>query len=199
MATNDIHRVVIEGTLHAQTVQTVLHYLTTVDTGLSPVAQATALAARVAAIVVPQLKSIQSAEYAHTRIIVQKIFPLPPRLPIINTTALGAGSVAGSSLPCADCAVITKRTIFAGRKYRGRIFVPGVPVTSELDSQLSPAALTTWQAVADAINVALVQAPGDTWAMTLWHKSTSTNDVVTQLIARPILRSQRRRQVGRGK
>jgi len=197
MAQSDVNKVIIEGTLHGQLVQTVLHYVT-LNGALGPVEEVERLAEQVVAVVVPQLKAIQSAEYTHTRVLAQKIFPLPPRVPVINVTAAGAGGVAGQSLPTEVTAVITKKTPFAGRKYRGRIFVPGVPVTSELDSQLSAAAMTAWTAAADAMNVVLTHDLANNWTMVVWHNATKTYDTVQLLVPRPILRSQRNRQIGKG-
>lgn len=196
MAVGDTFRVTINMRLHGQQCVSVLHYRETNTDFLAHGADV--LAARVAAVVVPQFKAIQGSELTHESVVAQKIFPLPPLVPAVVTTAVGPGQVAGGTMPTEVTAVITKRTVFAGRKYRGRIFVPGVPNVSELDSQLSPAALITWQAAANIINSNLTQ-DNSTWRMIVWHKATSTFDFTTNLEARPILRSQRRRQIGKGR
>lgn len=195
MAINDVLQVTIEAFLHGQQVVTVLHYAEA-----NPPDTLTSenwLSAAVQTIVVPAMKGLQSAELGHAAVSVQKIWPLPPNVPVRNTTGAGGGNIAGSSLPTCVTAVITKQTAFAGRKYRGRMFIPGVPVASENDSQLSAAAMVTWQAAADAMNVTLSADNGE-WNMVLWHRSTKTWHTVLKLLARSVLRNQRRRQVGKG-
>jgi hypothetical protein len=197
MAVNDTFRVILEQTLHNQKVVSVLHYR---ETATAPVNAegATGLAARVAAIIVPALKGIQSVELVHDRVVVQHFHPPPVNVPVLNATAAGPGGVAGDSLPTEVTAVITKTTPYAGPKYRGRMYVAGVPVSSENNSQLSAAALIAWNAAAAAMMVTLTSPAGDDWDMIVWHKATSTFDYVSSLMARPVLRSQRRRQIGKG-
>jgi len=194
MAINDIYAVTLRQRLHAQVCLNVSHWReTATGTGNG----ALVLAQDIVNVLLPLQKSVQSAELTYEGVQVQKIYPLPATNPIINTTGNGTATVGGSSLPTSVAGVITKRTNFAGRKYRGRVFVAGVPVGSENDSQLSAGVMTAWQILADsyALNKG---TSGWTWSPVIWHRVSKTSDDVIAGIARQILRNQRRRQVGRG-
>lgn len=139
----------------------------------------------------------QSNELMHNQVIVQRFWPLPPTVPVANATAPGAGQAAVPSLPTEVAAVITKKTSFAGRKYRGRVYVGGIPNTGVANSQLVAAQMTNMNTLAAALGPALIQG-GYTFLPIIWHKATKTNDTISACQARPIVRSQRRRQVGKG-
>jgi len=195
MAVGDMYRVVINQTLHGQVINNVLHYRKTeegfIDGG------ALALAQRVDAVIVVAMKVQQSSELAHVNVLAQRIRPTPPLVPVLVNTNNGAGSVAGGSLPAADTVVITKRTPYAGRKFRGRVYVAGVPVTHEDNSTIAVAQLNNWQVLANtfAVNLTL---DDDTWTPVVYHRSNFTHDVIVAAQVRNILRSQRRRQIGKG-
>jgi hypothetical protein len=92
---------------------------------------------------------------------------------------------------------ITKTTRFAGRKYRGRAFFAGLPVTSESDSLLAPAVLANWEVISDLFNDIITN--GDVvWQPILWHRATNTYDDILTAHVKLVLRNQRRRQVGVG-
>jgi hypothetical protein len=196
MAVNDIHQVVVRQLLHSQTILNVLHYRVSVDGGAATPSD---LATLITNNVIPQFKQCQSNELTHVDIVVQKIWPLPPFVPIFSAVAAGAGSIAQNSLPTSMTAVITKRTAFAGRKYRGRVFVCGVPITLELDSQITAAGLILYNNLAAVLDDAQTSALGaNAWVPIIWHRVPKTFDTVVSADARPILRNQRRRQVGKG-
>lgn len=193
MAVGDIFRVTMEQALHSQTIMNTLHYRCVTTGGAdSPV-----LAALITSNITPLMKAVQSNELTHGPVYVQKIWPLPPLLPAANNTAIGVAGVAQNSLPTSMAVVITKKTEFAGRKYRGRFFAAGVPVTHENDSRLALANVAAWQALADALDDVLV-TPGWSFQPVLWHKATKTYHDLMSGEVRLILRNQRRRQVGKG-
>lgn len=191
MAVNDVFQAVIEQKLHNQTVLNVLHFRLDAD-------QPTAVALNqdVRTIIIPTMKGVQSNELQHVAVWTQKIWPLPPLNAVRDATAAGPGTVAQNSLPTSVAVVLTKRTAFAGRKYRGRVYVCGVPVTHESDSTLAAANQAAWQALADKFAFAAWAASDFT--PIIWHRGPKTDDTVITVEARTILRNQRRRQVGVG-
>lgn len=195
MSVGDIYRVTLSQTLHAQQVLNTLYYRETVNGGASP---ATALALRVAQVVVPPLKAVQSNELSHLEVLAQKIWPQPVALPASDISAAGAGGVASSSLPTSNAVVITKTTLFAGRKYRGRVFIGGVPVSAEDDSKLAAAVTASWVVFAQTLAAVLVSG-GYTFVPIIYHKTTHTDDQIQNAIVRTILRVQRRREIGKGR
>lgn len=196
MAVGDIFRVGIVQTLHAQTVVNILHYRQTVDDGGAP-SNAAKLASSIIATIVPAMKAVQSSELVHDWVTCQKIWPLPPNLTHIDVGGAGAAGVAIDSLPTSVAVVITKLTNFAGPKYRGRMYVAGLPEEHEADSQLAPGQVANWETLGTLLDDNLSNT-GDSWSPVIWHRDSSTWDVVTSHLVRPRLRNQRRRQIGVG-
>lgn len=196
MAVEDIYRVGIEQTLHGQLVLNVLHFRErSTDAAITDLAGA--LAGRVAAVVVPPMKAAQSNELNHTRIWAQRIKPTPPLIPSVVVGHAGAGSFPSNSLPTSVSVVVTKRSTFAGVKYRGRLYGAGIPQAGEDNSQIIQAHVDLWQNVGDAIATALVNGAA-IWDPIIWHRSTQNYEVILACEARAVLRNQRRRQLFRG-
>jgi len=194
MAVNDVYSVVLRQRMHGQTILNVLHYREVV-TGTGPAGLN--LAQDIATVIIPLMKPLQSSDLVHESVVVQKIYPLPPSNPITNVTAAGPGTDIGNALPTSVALVITKRTNFAGRKYRGRVFVCGIPEDTEVQSAIAPGKVAAFQALADSLALNKGTS-GWTYSPVIWHRSTKTNDDVTSCLIRPNIRNQRRRQVGRG-
>lgn len=195
MAVNDIYQVNMVGRLHGQQTINVFHYIeTTTPAGSAEAALAQGFGAGVAS----EVKNAASVEWELEKISVQQIRPLPPLLPVEDASAAGPGAVAGESLPTSVAAVVTKRTGLAGRAYRGRSYFAGVPQSQEVDSQLSSAALLLWQDVADQMAQPISVAPSGAFDPIVYHRALGTGNVIVSGLARPVLRNQRRRQVGKG-
>lgn len=194
MAVGDVLQVTVLGTLHGQTIQNVLHYYESTSGAGN---NAVGLAQTAGSSVGGTFRTNLAAEYTYQGTMAQKIWPLPKTLSATDTTAAGAGDIASNSLPSSVAATITKQTSLAGHRFRGRIYVGGVPSSYENDSQLSAAGLAGIGAIATAIETPL-SANGFTWTPVLWHRDTNAFTFVVNALARSILRVQRRRQVGRG-
>jgi hypothetical protein len=196
MAVGDVYRVVMEQGLHGQRILNVFHYVQSQGAGFFPQAN---VVDRFIAQVIPQFKGLQSSELVHVNVSGQRIFPRPPFVATVNTTGAGPGAVAGGSLPTSIAVTVTMRTQFAGQKYRGRVFIAGIPVTSELDSQLDGTPFQQWTtAMQTADNPLIDAAEGLQFDSVVWHRSTQTYDLSNQWEARRIFRNQRRRQLGKG-
>jgi len=127
---------------------------------------------------------------------------VPPSWASGEVTSDLVGIISGACNPPSVAMVITRRTATAGRSYRGRIFLPAVPVSYHEDGELTGPALLALQAVADDLltpitmtgpSVGLILRP------IVWSKKLQTGADMTGATARLILRSQRRREIGVGK
>src|SRR5215210_567684 len=105
MAVGDKFRVTLVGSLHAQTINTVLYYREATHVMGTP---AIGLAAIVDSSVAANLLTWQSQEYTYLHTIAQKFDPPPSELPAVANTATGIGGGGAQSLPTAIAATITK-------------------------------------------------------------------------------------------
>lgn len=63
----------------------------------------------------------------------------PPDLPVRSIANTQAGQLTGDTLPDQVCGIITKQTAFAGKGYRGRVYIP-FPSTTMADTDDTPLA-----------------------------------------------------------
>lgn len=194
MAIADRIRVTITGHLYGQLINTALQYRVDQDGGSDP---EVALVGNVDSLYAANVLPLLSQDYAYESTMAQRYNPGPPTAPAVTVAHAGVGGVATISIPPAAAATVTKRTLFAGRAYRGRIFVAGIPPTSTLSGNLTATAITLHTAAWSTLRS--ITAAGFIFTMILEHRSTNTFSYVTSLAARGPLRVQRRREVGRGK
>lgn len=191
MAANDVIQVTMEGKLHNQKILQVLHFITD-DANGTPAG----LAARVNALIVPTLLGVVSNEYSYIATWAQKIAPGFPEIAVRDAGAAGIGGQAVDSLPTSVAVVITKRTQWAGRAFRGRNYIAGLPETHEDNSTLGAAVQAAWDGLATKFGSATWAA--EIYSPVIYHRSDKSFHFVTTCEARQPLRNQRRRQVGRG-
>jgi hypothetical protein len=143
-----------------------------------------------------------SSEYSCYGIISARIKPLPRTAGTVTVPVTGAGGVSGSALPSSVALIIRKRTLYAGRAYRGRTYWAGIPVVQENDSVVSAAAQTAWAPVATMMATILTPAAinGTTfvWVPVLYSKKTGLTNQIQSCSLDLNFRNQRRRQVGKG-
>jgi len=195
MAIGDIYQVTVSGTLHGQLTNSVLHYRETVSGGADGSVQlATAIDATLAGV---SFRANASSEWRYDFTVSQRIRPLPILLAVTVNLNAGAGQAGSNSLPSSVASVIRKRTALAGRKFRGRTYIPGVPSAVEVDSQLTAAGLTALQTLATQMAGTVGIGAWD-FAPVIFHRATGTSTLITACVATAVLRNQRRRQIGKG-
>lgn len=113
------------------------------------------------------------------------------------------GTQTGASLPNNVACVVTKRTMFRGRSYRGRIFHFGIPETSVTGNLVASGYVTTMLAGYNALKV-ITTTLGD-WEMVVVsryaNKNPRENGIFSSVVSMDsdgIIDSQRRRLPGRG-
>jgi len=197
MAVNDIHQVTLKQDLHGQVILNTLHFrVSTVGTGSADLA----LANYFDSVVVASWQTVMSDEWHYSSTQSQKIHPLPPLLPTIVQANPSDGDIASPSFPTVVAATITKRTANAGTRWRGRVFIAGLPANGAEDSVLGVTALADLQVIA-ALFFSIPTGTGlngFVFVPCLFHRDDRSSSDIVSAIARETLRVQRRREVGRG-
>lgn len=209
----DHFRLAISGTLAAQQIVNVFHYRQSTG-NTSTLSDVESLARAFDAKFITgsaRLVNVQAQAMAW-KVMESRTFPLPgdPLLGYDLATAV-TGVVEEVALPPTVAAVVRRKTARLGRAYRGRIFVAGLGVGTTASGIINDAgtitdlgdlatalfASITWTAggsptfvpeICTIINTGTVPVP--VWAY-------RANDIVTATVDL-VLRSQRRREVGRG-
>jgi hypothetical protein len=122
MPVNDILAVRVEATIAEQTAVNVRTFR--VDNETAPVPSFADIAAHFEGIMAPIYKQLMSSAATFNGVAVRKIFPLPSLMEGISDAAAGPGERLAEALPRQTCGLITLRTLFAGRAFRGRVYVP---------------------------------------------------------------------------
>lgn len=197
MAFGDLHKVNLVGTLHGQTVMNALYYFDLGPAGgvadlISTLSTSTFQTHWLAPL---------SDDYSLDRYDGQT--SSGGVLSFVFTQTAGiAGAVANFACPSEVAVVIRKRTALAGRKYRGRWYVPGIPFINTLESQIDPAQLAAWNTLSGDLETTIMSVAGNSYQPTLvplWKNGVlPAGQPLTICVVDPILRSQRRRQIGRG-
>lgn len=134
-----------------------------------------------------------------------------PNLPIVaSTSAASAGTGAGVALPPGDALCVTLRTGFAGRSYRGRVYLPGLDSTALAAGGVAAAGTVTNASAfvtavqtaltASSITLAIGQFQRDAYdgPNGVHHDARGDNTVtVTSIVTRNNVIDHQRRRAGR--
>lgn len=137
------------------------------------------------------LESLPSAvQYTGCRV---KIGNDGPPLVAESTQDIGPGGNSGQPAISNTAVLVVKRTIFAGRKYQGRMFLPG-PTEGQTDdgANLTNDGLSGWEGTVLAFFNAL-QDGEVIEALVLLHSGVEVPTEVEQLVVQRRLATQRRR------
>lgn len=126
-----------------------------------------------------------------------KIFPNPPAVPVSSTVGSGVGVGGADALPLQVAGLLSLKTGFSGRAYRGRLYIP-FPSQSGCNTQGGQG--IGYQTAAVNLALAYTAAPTITVGASslkispvIWHRSTATRTLVTSVGASPRWATQRRR------
>lgn len=210
MAVGDHFRLALVGGLNSQEIVQVHHYRqSTANTSADSDVKSLAKAFKEYFIDSSVLLDCQAQAVGYGTI-ESRSFPLPPT-PVVgyDQALVTTGTVEETALPPAVACVIRKRTQYLGRKYRGRTFLAGLGVGAVSGGVVSDATtITNLGTLADTIAAAIVSATAGSPTFvpeictilrdpdTLVY-SYRANDIITAVLDKT-LRSQRRREIGRG-
>lgn len=198
LAANDILEFQIVGDLHGQETRNTFHYYCN---GAGDPDGASAIASMLVWFedeVYSAIRARQSNEWTCVALTGQKIQPIRYRQ-VVRVPTMTAGAVVANSLPSYCAVVLSRYAEIATREGQGRIFVPGIPVSDEEDSELSDAAWALWVAVPGVLTLEMVPETGPPALPTLGRIVADGARLAVKTVAlRRPLRVQRRREVGRG-
>lgn len=203
-ALGDLYEIVLAGRLHNQEIRNVFHYELTAITGAggAPDADAAQAASAAGESLWNLIRVNTSNEASCYGILAQRVLPTPRTAGHARTPATILGAIAGSSLPSAVAVIIKKKTQYVGKSYRGRTYFAGIPVVQELDSVITTPAFDAWTVVATGMNQVLTGASINGrqygWTPKVWSKKQGVRTTITSCVVDQVLRTQRRRQVGKG-
>jgi len=195
MEVNDIMEVKVYCTFGDQTSVNVLHYLVATKAGAG--ATAGQIAGAISTKIHGEYKACMSADAVFWGVGAARIFPVASPQAVTNANQ-GVGSDAGDALPRQVCGLITKVTPFAGRKFRGRVYVA---FPSELSNEDEGKVTGTYKTTLGVLGQALIDpvtadpGGGNTNELVpiIWHKESETYTIITGYLARERWATQRRR------
>lgn len=198
---DDKFEIRLRGQLHGQTTITTFRYFVN-DVPAGDQMDLETVSTQFKSAILEPLLVLTASEMNYVTVEVQKIAPVR-LISYVDAITGTTGEVAGGSLPSGVAWVFRRKLLAAGRFAQGRIYIPGVPVSSEEDSRIKTA-IFTGEAVSDlkdgmladlvlgdgSLRPALiVPGPDNTW-----ENRGNLFDIVPD----QILRYQRRREVGVG-
>jgi hypothetical protein len=199
ISAGNIIEIQIVGRLHSQRTRTTFHYrCDDIDPGNDGVTELEYIEGVFDSEVASPIRTALSEEWVHEYNTIQRIHQTRQRT--IAAQVNVAGAVAQSSCPSTTAVVIRRFTEQAGRRYQGRIYLPGVPVTHEQDSRLNPLMVPLYTAISLAMEQNLDGGPhNSTWVPIVSKLTPNDNrDNVADTFVDTVLRAQRRRQIGVG-
>jgi len=120
----DIYQIRFWSSAGAQAAVNVRHYrVGTVNGGGATDGQ---VASRFSTVFAAAFKACFSAQATFRGVQAQRVWPRPPLQAAFDISAAGVGGVAGDMVPAQVSGIIKLLTQYAGRKYRGRMYVPWV-------------------------------------------------------------------------
>lgn len=151
--------------------------------------------------VLDPLKDVQSEDVTYFEVQLQVIHP--ERLVVYSSIpSVAAGTVVGDAVPPTVAVVARRRTSKAGRDQQGRVFIGGVALTDVAAGRLTDAARQSarWGNMFAAMTATWVAGVGIMEPVIVSQDATGyiIRGVVKSTFIDQDLRSQRRREVGRG-
>lgn len=194
-AVNDVYKIRFGFSCFRTTAYVVRHWIVTAVAGAGRTdAQ---IATAVDALGEPNFKNFLSVNARYEGTGVQKIFPLPATDEVVEAASAGIGSVAGDALPPQVAAVISLRSGLAGRRRRGRSYIPfGSENESTTEGFIGPTGLAALVGISDFLidTIAITVGPdGVTLAPIVWSRSLLTSTLITNYRIRGSFGTQRRR------
>lgn len=188
----------LRGFIHGQETVNVFHYAAAQAVS-DAVGELDLLKTAANSALVQKLRLYTTTEMAGMRTDLQWVYPTRT-VANLGSTPGQVGNLAGASVTSGATLVVRRTTQLAGRKYRGRIYLPGLPASYFTISQLNntvPAAF--YDDLTGMVTGSLTAANGNVYNPVIWSWKNKT--VSTPIVAGavdPVIRYQRRREIGKG-
>jgi hypothetical protein len=148
-------------------------------------------------VLAPKYKAVLSAQARYRGCSLQVLTPAPPYIPQISVGFDGVGSVAGDMMAGQVSGIISTQTPLAGRKYRGRVYIP---FPGEVDNDTTGIPVGGYVTAIDQIatilfNPLTVTTGGNqvTLSPVIFHRATNLYTFISGYISRQKWATQRRR------
>ena len=123
----------------------------------------------------------------------------PPRADLYNTGFPLAGAVVNEEPPHQVAAVVSTKTLYAGRSYRGRNYIPALPETSWTGGLLTVADGNAIQTYYDDLVAALGNSGSNAdYMWVVWSEKLQADNGIVDTIVRDVPGVIRRRRIGVG-
>lgn len=109
-----------------------------------------------------------------------------------------AGTLANPTAPGNATVTVSERANLAGRKYRGRLYWPGLPSANINSDDTVNAGIVALLATFATNFLATFNSGAGTGSLSIFHRNTNTYHAVVSIVLEAILDSMRRRLPGRG-
>jgi hypothetical protein len=145
------------------------------------------------------LKTYQATTFRWDEIRGLTVNTSPPRADLYNTAFPIAGTVAVEETAHQVAAVVSTKTLYAGRSYRGRNYIPALTETAWVGGLLAGATGNAIQTYYDDLVAAIGQTGANAdYKWVVWSKRLVAGNGITDTIVRDVPGVIRRRRVGVG-
>lgn len=204
-------KVTIEGRIHGSVTNNVLWFVRPSELGTPDwPAILTALGTAVVACVVDNLLAGLSSQWTFEGVRVTLMSDAAKQEQFVAAPANSAGALA-EALPATDAVVVSLKTPYKGKSYRGRFYVAGAPEANHAQSLISGTTLTQVTAFLTCLLTKFKYPSGtDTNRLVVFSRTmgytapstyvgnANTTSPVTDGVVRNVLGTMRSRRVGRG-
>lgn len=192
LAVGDLLLSVVKGSLYGQETQSTFHWVVK-EVGVN--IAITSLITDIDSELLPEYADVMSEDWTSTATYVRRLNPSPTRG--FEGSNSVDGTVAGDACPPSVAAVISRYTNNPGPRGRGRVFFPAVPDGWHAQGKLNNLGLSGYADFAPWLSEEWTTPTGTKLQPILFRAPNTAVDIEVAVV-RPILRSQRRREVGVG-
>lgn len=144
-------------------------------------------------------KDAFSQDLSITSIVATDVSQQPAYQSTEDSFTATTGTIAVEALPNGSAIVVTLKSAYIGRSYRGRVFLPGIDINAVTQNTLSSGAKSNiGSTIAELRNMLIssgFQMIIASYQNNLAHRSTAVGTVVTDIQVRENVKSQRRRNL----
>lgn len=147
--------------------------------------------------VLPVWRNLQAADLEHFKLEVRGV--TDPNIGFDLDVSVFGSQSGQEAIALQVAPIITWRTGFIGRSFRGRTYVAGTTEANSAGGVLTPTMVTALQAAADEIiSLPAIGGLGEGYHLVVYSQTLTTATDVTGYTVQPVVGTQRRRRQGVG-